>query len=257
MVDDELKRNSLQSKELERKIAVIKEAINDYMNEINVIEFNQKVEFDLQGLRLVQKQKQELSVGLQIANTNLLNGNQNFTKQLDEKREFLLNIEKDDFTNSVYKFFIDAFGRGGFPKHIIQTLLPDIEKDVQEILTEVGFDFNFSIESDDETVKFYLERDGIKNEVKKYSGFEKWLPCLALHKAIMPSCLVPYSNVITFDEIFSAPSEKNLPSCYKMMEKMNEVYENVMIISHNSDIRVFADNVINLVKVDNITEIVN
>jgi len=68
-------------------------------------------------------------------------------------------------------------------------------------------------------------------------------------------CSLPKPNITVFDEVFGKISNDNLEMVYEFFIKIKEYFENILVITHNPMISNWADNIVKITKVDNISKV--
>jgi ABC-type lipoprotein export system ATPase subunit len=66
---------------------------------------------------------------------------------------------------------------------------------------------------------------------------------------------LPMPNFITFDEVLGKVAPDNLEKLKLLFDKIKDMYEIVFFITHNDLVRDWSDNVITVVKENNISKI--
>ena len=145
-------------------------------------------------------------------------------------------------------------GTGGLAKHIILSVLPRINAELEEIISDVC-DFNLFIDFNDKGIEFMVEKDGVQYELYMCSGLEKTISCLALHYVNMKISTLPTPNVLILDEIFSGVSNDNLENVFSIIETLLDVFTNIDLITHREEVANYAQNIITVNKNKNISSI--
>jgi DNA repair exonuclease SbcCD ATPase subunit len=66
---------------------------------------------------------------------------------------------------------------------------------------------------------------------------------------------LPMPNFITFDEVLGKVAPDNIEKLKSLFDKIKDMYESVFFITHNDLVRDWGDNVITVVKQDNISRV--
>ena len=88
------------------------------------------------------------------------------------------------------------------------------------------------------------------------SGYERTIASLALRAVLSKICSLPKPNIIVFDEVFGKISNDNLEMVSEFFIKIKEYFEKIFVISHNPIISTWADNMVKIQKIDNISKII-
>jgi DNA repair exonuclease SbcCD ATPase subunit len=87
------------------------------------------------------------------------------------------------------------------------------------------------------------------------SGYERTIASLALRAVLSKICSLPKANIIVFDEVFGKVSNENLDMVSEFFTKIKEYFEKIFVITHNPLVSNWADNVIKIQKIENISYI--
>jgi DNA repair exonuclease SbcCD ATPase subunit len=146
-------------------------------------------------------------------------------------------------------------GKKGISKLVLRSVLPIINSELQRLLEDV-VDFEVEIFINDKNdVNFTLNKDGIQKLLKSGSGFEKTASSLALRAVLGKLSTLPMPNFITFDEVLGKVAPENLEKLKTLFDKIKDMYEIVFFITHNDLVKDWSDNVITVVKNDNLSKI--
>jgi DNA repair exonuclease SbcCD ATPase subunit len=87
------------------------------------------------------------------------------------------------------------------------------------------------------------------------SGYEKTIAALALRAVLTKVCSLPKPNIIAFDEVFGKISNDNLDLVGEFFTKLKNYFEKIFVITHNPMVNNWANNIIRITKVDNISKV--
>ena len=88
------------------------------------------------------------------------------------------------------------------------------------------------------------------------SGYEKTIASMALRAVLSKVCSLPKPNIQVWDEVFGKISNDNLELIGDFFSKMKTYFDKIFIISHNPMINNWANSVIKIKKVENISNVV-
>jgi ribonucleoside-diphosphate reductase alpha chain len=128
---------------------------------------------------------------------------------------------------------------------------PFLERLLEEI---VDFEIEIFI-NDKNDVHFMLTKDGVQKLLKSGSGFEKTASSLALRAVLGKISTLPMPNFITFDEVLGKVAPENLEKLKTLFEKISDMYEIVFFITHNDLVKDWSDNILTVVKDNNISKV--
>ena len=99
----------------------------------------------------------------------------------------------------------------------------------------------------------------IKDEVEKYlksgSGLETTAASIALRCVLGKMSCLPMPNFITFDEVLGKVAQVNIPRMKPLFDKVTDMYDTVFFITHNEQVKDWADNIITIKKENNVSTI--
>ena len=108
---------------------------------------------------------------------------------------------------------------------------------------------------DKNDVQFLISKDDVSKRLKTGSGFEKTASSLALRCVLGKMSTLPMPNFITFDEVLGKVAPENLEKLKVLFDKIKDMYEIVFFITHNDLVKDWSDNVITVVKENNISKV--
>jgi DNA repair exonuclease SbcCD ATPase subunit len=88
------------------------------------------------------------------------------------------------------------------------------------------------------------------------SGFEKTIASLALRAVLSKVCSLPKPNIIVMDEVFGKISNENMDMVFEFFVKIKDYFEKIFLITHNSLVTNWADNVVKVKKEDNVSRVI-
>jgi DNA repair exonuclease SbcCD ATPase subunit len=111
--------------------------------------------------------------------------------------------------------------------------------------------------SDKNEVEFVMidNSTGVEKLMVSGSGYEKTIASLSLRAVLSKICSLPKPNVIIFDEVFGKISNENLEMVGEFFTKIKEYFEKIFVITHNPLVTNWADAVVKINKVDNISKV--
>ena len=146
-------------------------------------------------------------------------------------------------------------GKKGISKLVLRSVLPIINSEVVRLLEDVC-DFEIEIFIDDKNdVQFLMNKDGVSKLLKSGSGFEKTASSLALRGVLGKLSTLPMPNFITFDEVLGKVANENIEKLKPLFDKIKNMYEIVFLITHNDIIKDWSDNIITVIKENNLSKL--
>jgi DNA repair exonuclease SbcCD ATPase subunit len=136
-------------------------------------------------------------------------------------------------------------------------MMPLINSELQRLLQDSSY-FRLEIRiSDKNEVEFWMidNSTGVEKLMVSGSGYERTIASLALRAVLSKVCSLPKPNIIVFDEVFGKISNDNLDMVSEFFQKIKEYFEKIFLITHNPLVTNWADSVVNINKVDNISKV--
>jgi hypothetical protein len=177
------------------------ELLRLYYDSQDVINFNKIIDEDIS-----LKKNEITSIQKEISNGTIkiqdLKSQESVIKYKIESHKGIISQMKLDYEyEKNLKVYLQVHGDEGLSKHIILSVLPQINTDLAEVLAGIT-DFELQIDFNEKGIRFVFERDGKRFNLYQGSGFEKAISCLALHYVNIRMTTLPISNNLVLDEIF-------------------------------------------------------
>ena len=189
--------------------------------------------------------------------TNNLNVDK-FNERIEKNNEIITKIAEEFEREKLYKIYLDVFGKNGITKMIMKTMMPLINQELQRLLVDSCY-FNLEIRiSDKNEVEFIMidGSTGIEKLMSSGSGYEKTIASMALRAVLAKVSSLPKPNILAFDEAFGKISNENLELVGEFFGKIKSYFEKIFVISHNPLINNWADSVVRITKVDNVSRVI-
>ena len=246
---------SLESNEM--KLEQAKDKLKRYQEVQDKIKKNNEVDAQLvkAGLRIDELigekrgyERIQTSNGIQIKN---LEG------RIEKNNDIILRIAEEFEREKIYKIYVDVFGKNGIAKIIMKTMLPLINSELQRLLQDSCF-FNLEIRINDKNEVDFIMIDngtGVEKPMTAGSGYEKTVGALAIRAVLAKVCSLPKPNISVYDETWGKVSNDNLEMVGDFFLKLKDYFEKIFVISHNPLISNWADNVVRITKIDNVSKV--
>ena len=181
----------------------------------------------------------------------------NLKDKIEKNNEYIKKIAEEFEREKVYKIYAEIFGKNGISKIIMKTMMPFINSELQRLLMDSCY-FRMEIRiSDKNEVEFWMidNSTGIEKLMVSGSGYERTIASLALRAVLSKVCSLPKPNIIVMDEVFGKISNENLDMVGEFFMKIKDYFEKIFVISHNPLISNWANSVVKINKVDNISRV--
>lgn len=178
-------------------------------------------------------------------------------EKIVKNKGYIKKIEEEFEKEKVYKIYSEVYGKNGISKIIMKTMMPFINNELQRLLIDSCY-FRMEIRiSDKNEVEFWMidNSTGIEKLMVSGSGYERTISSLALRAVLSKVCTLPKPNIIVMDEVFGKISNENLDMVGEFFIKIKEYFEKIFIISHNPLISNWANSIVKINKINNISKV--
>ena len=232
-------------KEKKRRYLENSKAI-DENNQLN-IQINLKTE----NIQSMQKKKNVNSERLGENYVNL----KNYKNNIDEINKKLERLSHDEKLEKNWKVYLDMVGKNGIRKMVLRTVLPTINAIIAQLLDDVC-DFSVSLEINAKNeIYTYFTHNGAVQKIKTVSGFEKTVSALAIRGALSRMTTIPRMNFLVFDELLGKIASVNYDNMRLLYDRILQDYDFILNITHIDAIRDWHDNIITVIKENDISRI--
>lgn len=177
---------------------------------------------------------------------------------ITKNKELIKTIKVEEEVKLIFDIYVRMVGKNGITKLIMKNVIPLLNSELDRLLSESS---NFRLTVDINTkqeVDFIIEKEDENGQTISYlltegSGFEKTICSLALRVVLSRISSLPKSNVIVFDEVMGKVANENLDLVGNFFQKCSEMFDNIILITHNPLVQAWSNNVISINKIDNIS----
>ena len=248
-------RHEVEMASLRNEIGGKKNDLKKYNLNLEAIELNKRLDGEVSNVKtkiqVLEFTKDETITKIEKIRNEIETNKANIIT----KTKLIETIKKEEEVDRIYKIYIDLVGKKGISKLVLRSVLPIINSEVERLLDDVC-DFNVEIFIDDKNeVQFLLIKDDSSKNLKSGSGFEKTAASLVLRSVLGKVSTLPMPNFITFDEILGKVAPENIDKLKPLFDKLKDMYDIVFFITHNDLIKDWGDNVLTVVKTDNVSKI--
>ena len=246
---------SLESNEL--KLSKLVEKLQRYNDVQDKIKKNNEIDSQLikANLRIDELISEKRNYErIQTTNQNEIK-NQN--SKIDKNKDIMIRIAEEFEKERLFKIYLEIFGKNGISKIIMKTMMPIINSELQRLLEDSCY-FNLEIRINDKNEVEFIMIDnstGIEKLMTSGSGYEKTIAAMALRSVLSKICSLPKPNVVVWDEVFGKISNENLDLVGEFFNKIKDYFEKIFVISHNPIINNWANNVVRVKKIDNVSKV--
>lgn len=232
---------------LKLKLNALENILGEFVENSDAIKFNLKVSKQVSQIKIdkedLDKQCREKDKLIAEQTINIGKFEQKIL-DLDEE----INKINDLHEKYVhYDLLKEAFSRDGIPIAIVESLLPNINKEIQKTLDNVvGFEVSLKVEND--ALEIYLIDSNGRRTIEQVSGMEKTVSAIAIRASLTNVSTLPQSNIFVIDEGFGSLDTDNLQSVNILLDRLKNMFNTVIIISHIDYMKDFVDTTIDIGK---------
>lgn len=173
------------------------------------------------------------------------NNIENYSQKLIDIREYEQLYKK-------FSIYLQAMHKDGIPALIIRKKIPLINHRINTILQQaVNFKINMDILANGDIVEtFYFSEDKSDTLPLSFaSGSQKFVSSIAIKDALHYISSLPKPSLCIIDEGFGTLDDKLTFEITNILTYLKNKHKNVIVITHRSEIKDFADNIIEVLKV--------
>jgi DNA repair exonuclease SbcCD ATPase subunit len=231
--------------------------LDKYDDNKKKLEENQKIDAEIISIRT----KIETANGNIRVTTKTIEGHNTNITLMNEKikvnNELIVKIKSEEELLSVFKTYLTIYGKNGISKVIMKNMIPLINQELYRLLVDSChfiLELNVNDKNEVEFIMIDTETRIIK-PLNAGSGYERTISSLALRSVLTKISSLPKPNIVVMDEVFGKVADENLEMVGEFFKKIKDYFEHIIVISHNSLIRNWSDNIIMIKKDSNISSI--
>ena len=173
---------------------------------------------------------------------------------LTQTRVSEIEAYQDEF--SAYEYYVAAIGPSGLQYRIISSAVPQIEAEVNNILSQI-VEFSVGIETDSKNVNVFIKYDDRKWPLELCSGMERFVAGLALRVALTNISNLPRPNMLIIDEGMGALDADNMGTMRALFDYLKVNFDFMIIVSHLEAMRDMVENQLEIRKENGFSKIDN
>ena len=261
---DEYERNKLRKSrfelEVEQKQLEIDSKqlkLDNYENNKKKLEENQKIDALVIKLRT---QIETASANIRVTNTSIEKNRNNITnmnEKIGVNNDLISKIKSEEDLLAVFKIYLTIYGKNGISKIIMKNMIPLINQELYRLLVDsCHFILELNVNDKNEVEFIMIDTETrIVKPLNSGSGYERTISSLALRSVLTKISSLPKPNIVVMDEVFGKIADENLEMVGEFFKKIKDYFEHIFVISHNSLIRNWSDNLIMIKKDENVSSI--
>lgn len=250
-------RYELEVEQKQLEIDSKQKRLDNYESNKKKLEDNQKIDAEV----IVLKTKIETANGdIRQTNTNIekhTNNISNMNEKIGINEELLKKITSEEELSVVFKIYLTVYGKNGISKIILKNMIPLINQELYRLLVDsCHFILEMNINDKNEVEFIMIDTETrIVKPLNAGSGYERTISSLALRSVLTKISSLPKPNIVVMDEVFGKIADENLEMVGEFFKKIKNYFDHIMVISHNSLIRNWSDNIIMIKKEENVSSI--
>jgi DNA repair exonuclease SbcCD ATPase subunit len=154
-----------------------------------------------------------------------------------------------------YQQYLISVGRDGIPYQVICNTVPEIEKEVNSILSQV-VDYTIQFETDGKNIIPYVVYEYGRWPIELTSGYERFVASVAIRVAFTNISNLPKTTWLAIDEGFGVLDSENMASLQSLFQYMKSNFDFIMIISHIDSMRDLVDTHMNIRKINGVSNVI-
>ena len=250
-------RYELEVEQKQLEIDAKQKRLDNYESNKKKLEDNQKIDAEVIAL----KTKIETANGdIRQTNTNIekhTNNITNMNEKIGINEELIKKIAAEEELSSVFKIYLTVYGKNGISKVILKNMIPLINQELYRLLVDsCHFILEMNINDKNEVEFIMIDTETrIVKPLNAGSGYERTISSLALRSVLTKISSLPKPNIVVMDEVFGKIADENLEMVGEFFKKIKNYFDHIFVISHNSLIRNWSDNIIMIKKEDNVSSV--
>ncbi len=216
------------------KLTVLSLELASY-NDDSIIEKTEKLKQDLNRVQEDISTYESLS---RKSQHETFQAKADIKETVNEKEEYHKVIDKF----KLYDMFSFAVSKKGIPTLLINSYLPKINNEINNILSGVtSFKIEIADDTNNNNLNVYIDYGDSKRIIECGSGMEKMMASIAIRVALINISSLPKSDIFIIDEGFGALDESNIEACGRLLKSLKRYFKTILIISHVDSIKDIVD----------------
>lgn len=229
-----------------------------YLNEQEKINKNNEIESSIMKARLRINELVEMKKRVESELNSLSHKRRSNEEKILTNQSIMAKINEEFEVEKNYKLYLELYGKNGISKLIMKTMLPFINSELDRLLEDSCY-FKLEVRINDKNeVEFIMidNNTGVEKLMATGSGYERTISSLALRAVLSRVCSLPKPNIWIADEVFGKVANEYLDLLGSFLTKLTAYFDKILLISFNPMINNWADHIIRVEKIENISRIV-
>lgn len=250
-------RYELEAEQKQTEIDRIQTKLDNYERNKQKLDENVKIDAELVSLRT---QIETANANIRVINTTierLRNNIINLKDKIKVNEDLIAKIKRENETQTIFKIYLTIFGKNGISKVILKNMVPLINQELYRLLVDSCYfilELNVTEKNEVDFIMIDTETRVVK-PLNSGSGYERTISSLALRSVLTKISSLPKPNIVVMDEVFGKIADENLEMVGEFFKKIKVYFDHIFVISHNTLIRNWSDNLVMVKKDDNVSSI--
>jgi len=226
--------------DLKNKLKLVCDNIDVFYKNKDIIENNNKLLVQVNDCKNSIK---SVELDIKSANNDLFKASTEKGKlEIQQKNtaEQLKKLQELEASYEAYKIYTAIVSRDGIPYEVITKTLPEVEKEVNNILHQI-VEFTVTLTTDGKNIMSNIVYDDKRWPLEMGSGMEKFVSGLAIRVALINISNLPRPNIICIDEGFGCADSDHLGQMGALFTYMKHQFDFIWVISHLDQMRDMVD----------------
>jgi exonuclease SbcC len=240
---------------IQTKLKTVTDNISTFYTNKDIIENNNKLMSDINTQKDLIK---SIDVNIKSINSKLFSSLTEKGKlevQYKTVTEQLQKVKELESSYEAYKHYTNVVSRDGIPYEIITKTLPEIEKEVNNILQQL-VDFTVTLQTDGKNIMTNIVYEDKRWPLEMASGMEKFVSGLAIRVSLINISNLPRPNIICIDEGFGCADSDHLGQMGALFNYLKHQFDFIWVISHLDQMRDMVDNQVEIKKENGFSKVV-
>jgi len=254
-IKNEIAELQSDKKSVDDKISQTQRLIESYIEHESAIGHNAEIQVELSEIKTQSQTLSKRESQIESEYTDLQVEKNGILKDIDKCAEAIGKMGDLQTKRQLYQWYLDAIHRDGIPHRLIAETLPQIEEEVNGILSQL-VEFRVILGTDNKNINGYITYgDDRIWGLELVSGMEKFITSLAIRSALISISSLPRPDFLIIDEGFGVLSKDNMDAMHQLFEYLKSQFRFSLIISHVERMRDMMDNIVEITKTNGVSQV--
>lgn len=225
-----------------------------YYNSEQIIKQNGLIESEIRELNIKLKNQEYDLKSIQKEHVQNVSRLESIKDQITDITDKIEKAQQYENEHAAYQAYQVAVGKDGVPYKMVASVLPKIEREVNNILSQIC-EFSLKIESEGSSINIYISHSDRCWPIELCSGMEKFVSSLALRVALINVSSLPHPPILAIDEGFGTLTSENVALMPILFSFLKNQFDTIFIISHLDQMRDYVDSVVEIKKNGNFSSV--